>query len=290
MNEIFGTENNDEVTGTAAVDRIFAGAGDDTVYGAAQYDAIDGGAGNDFLVGDILTGELPSLADSYFDWIRGGSGNDTIVGGAFSTIAFEPANGQPVETFVGVNGGQVGGDGGNALWGQDGDDRIWGGMGADVIGGGSGNDVINPLGGQDTVYGGAGNDTIRKLSGAALIYGGDGEDRIVGAAGDDTIWGGAGNDTLNGDGENIGGRDVFAFATGHGEDTIETFTIDDDTLDFSGLATPFTSLADVVAASEQVASPNTNYDFALLIQTSATDSVMLLSNTQINPNELMLIL
>lgn len=290
MNNIIGTEDDDNLSGSAAVDLIVGGSGNDTIFGADQYDAIDGGPGDDFIVGDFQTTNLPTLVSNYFDWIRGGTGNDTIVGGSFSSIPFEPAEGQPVETFVGVNGGQVGGDGGNALWGQEGNDDIWGGMGDDVIGGGEGDDAINPLGGQDTVFGGPGNDTIHKLSGAALIYGGVGNDSIVGAEGDDTIWGGAGNDTINGDGDYTGGRDTFLFAADHGQDVIETFSVSDDALDFSSLSIRFASVADVVNASEQVASPNSNYAFALLIQTSATDSVLLLTNTEINPIELILIL
>ncbi len=284
MAQISGTAEADMLFGGNAIDFIDGDAGDDTIYGGLRYDAINGGEGHDFLVGDILISLLPTARDSQhteMDWIRGGSGNDTIVGGLFSTATFEPAMGQPVESFLAVKNGMTSGNAGDALWGQAGDDKIYGTNGDDVAGGGTGDDFMRMLGGDDTLFGGPGNDAISKSSGSGVFFGGEGDDVITASFESDTIWGGAGDDTLDTGGAIGDHSDYLAFLTGHGNDVVLTFTPDKDTLDFSGIDGAFATIVDVEAASENVVSPNSQYDFAMLIRTSETDSVLLLSNSEI---------
>jgi VCBS repeat-containing protein len=161
----------------------------------------------------------------------GGGGNDTLTGNA----------------------------NGNVLSGNDGNDVIDGGIGSDTMTGGLGDDtytvdnagdqVIEAAGqGIDTVlttlntyslaattpmanmsnadnltFIGAGNFNGTGNNLANVITGGAGTDTLNGAGGNDRIIGGGGNDTLNGGAGNGGGNDVFAFAAGFGNDTIQNF-------------------------------------------------------------------
>ena len=73
-----------------------------------------------------------------------------------------------------------------------------------------------------------------------------GDDSLYGGEGADTLEGGAGNDVLQGDIPNrtIRGReftydsgvDTFVFAAGHGNDTINHFTDDEDLIDLTALS------------------------------------------------------
>jgi len=114
---------------------------------------------------------------------------------------------------------------------------------------------------------------------AHLIFGGDGDDRILAGSGDDTIWGGAGDDTIVGDQTDgpvfdSSHADIFLFASGHGNDVLEGFSAE-DILDLSPLDAGFSSLEEVYAATEDATPVSDGYNFALLIHTSATDSILL---------------
>jgi trimeric autotransporter adhesin len=72
---VFGTKNNDILTGSAGKDYLFGGAGDDVLGGLGGNDILRAGAGNDTL--------------------EGGAGNDTLLGGQGADIyKFEGKNGQ----------------------------------------------------------------------------------------------------------------------------------------------------------------------------------------------------
>ncbi|NEQ39352.1 MAG: hypothetical protein F6K40_25095 [Okeania sp. SIO3I5] len=68
LNQIQGTEEDDNLTGTPENDGIFGDTGNDILTGDAGNDFINGGDGN-----DILTGGLG------VDRLRGGDGQDTFV-------------------------------------------------------------------------------------------------------------------------------------------------------------------------------------------------------------------
>ncbi|MGB0934868.1 MAG: putative Ig domain-containing protein [Alphaproteobacteria bacterium] len=227
---IFGTENQDSLTGTLGADIIEALGDNDTVSGdsaghlhtqIAGDDIIEGGAGNDAIYGDAAFDMMYSVGGD--DTIDGGSGNDVIIGDAGGATG--SAYGGSLVSSVGgddiIHSGDgddvIIGDAKNFLWygSKGGDDYIDAGAGDDFIFGDSGSHMLDTSeGGDDTILGGAGNDTIfgdtggsdNGLGGDDFIDGGAGVDTVYGQSGDDTIVydaidalmdGGAGFDTLD---------------------------------------------------------------------------------------------
>ena len=79
----YGTDLNDDLTGTAGVDEINGLAGNDSIYGGAGNDTLDGGTGNDNIFGE--DGD---------DILIGGEGNDYLIGGnGADTYIFNPGFG-----------------------------------------------------------------------------------------------------------------------------------------------------------------------------------------------------
>lgn len=109
--------------------------------------------------------------------------------------------------------------------GGDGDDSLYGQAGHDTAYGGAGNDLLEGGDGDDSLYGELGRDTL---------YGGVGFDSLQGGPGADTLNGGIGNDALiGGDGE-----DVYLYASGDEQDTINNVSNDSETdrLQFTNVA------------------------------------------------------
>ncbi|BAY07756.1 SdiA-regulated domain-containing protein [Calothrix sp. NIES-2098] len=110
---IFGTLNQDNLTGTNQKDLIGGLAGDDSLKGGNGEDTIYGGLGNDSLNGengnDILYGNDGN------DSLDGGNGNDTLYGDSGN------------DTLIGGNGDDllVGGKGSDFLTGSNGSDRFY---------------------------------------------------------------------------------------------------------------------------------------------------------------------
>ena len=79
----YGTDLNDDLTGTSGVDEINGLAGNDSIYGGAGNDTLDGGTGNDNIFGE--DGD---------DILIGGEGNDYLIGGnGADTYIFNPGFG-----------------------------------------------------------------------------------------------------------------------------------------------------------------------------------------------------
>lgn len=157
MNQFWGGDGNDSVTGSAGTtnlrggngdDTLTGGSGRDTAYGDAGADTLNGNGGNDYLRGGVND-----------DILSGGIGNDTLYGD----------------------------DGVDELNGGDGEDILHGGTGIDTINGDAGNDKIYGEGDADLISGGDGNDTIRAGAGDDVITGGNGNDVMYGEAGGDTF-------------------------------------------------------------------------------------------------------
>ena len=142
--------------------------------------------------------------------------------GAPGAVLSRVANGEGGFDVNGTNGNDTafGENGDDVIRSFDGNDAAVGFDGDDFIDVGSGNDQAFGSGGDDVVIGGAGNDILRGDNEAA----GNGADVIIGGAGDDL---------LKGDGSGQVGADRFVFAAGDGNDIIEDFQVDVDTLDFS---------------------------------------------------------
>lgn len=135
------------------------------------------------------------------------------------------------------------GTGDDTLSGGEGDDELGGEAGRDNISGGFGRDTLRGNAGPDTLRGGAGDDRLEGAGGADLIEGGDGDDTLNGGNNADTLRGGRGDDVLRGG----GGKNLFEAGPGanvlvgggqadtfeiSGKDTIEGFTMGQDTLSF----------------------------------------------------------
>ena len=79
----YGTDLNDDLTGTSDVDEINGLAGNDSIYGGAGNDTLDGGTGNDNIFGEDGN-----------DILIGGEGNDYLIGGnGADTYIFNPGFG-----------------------------------------------------------------------------------------------------------------------------------------------------------------------------------------------------
>jgi Ca2+-binding RTX toxin-like protein len=205
LNEVYGTEQADNLiggTGTdiiygyASNDRIEGGYGDDTIMGGDGEDTIMGGVGNDRINGGALSDYID--AGSGDDWVNGGRGPDTIYLGSGN------------DTFVDL-----------LQYGDAGIDTVYGGAGDDTITAGGGNDILSGGSGRDTIFGGTGHDTISGDSGGDLLYGGLGSDTIHGGTGNDTINGGNQSDTIYAGAGNdivIGGRGADTAYLGDGND------------------------------------------------------------------------
>ncbi len=201
-----GSEYNDQLEGDNNANVISGGSGNDMLRGLNGNDTLNGGAGNDSIDGndgaDVLYG-----ADGT-DTINGGIGNDTVVGGSGSDLI----SGQDGDdSLAGDDGNDTlfGGAGNDRLTGGDAEDQLNGGAGNDTLSGDGGNDILDGGAGADSFVGGEGADTatyaasttglIVNLAQPALNTGDAQGDTFTGIEG---LRGSAFNDTLTGDGQN----------------------------------------------------------------------------------------
>lgn len=210
IERILGSEFDDVLAGTGAVDKLEGGAGDDMLDGRGGNDTLRGGAGNDRITGkdgdDVIYGGTGN------DVLNGGVGADALDGGDGSdTASYAGANsGVEVHLYdINLNTGDASGDTyisienfegssfNDMFWGTDGNNRIDGGAGNDTIDGMLGDDILYGGDGADTIYGAGGNDTLIGGSGGDDLYGHAGDDVLDGGAGDDYMYGGDGFDTAS---------------------------------------------------------------------------------------------
>lgn len=156
--------------GSTTIENAFGGDGNDTITGNSSNNLLFGGRGNDTISGG-------NGNDSIF----GGAGADTIDGGAGDDIVYYTKSTAAVTVNLGTNvntGGEAQGDsigGVEYVWGSYHDDNITGDAnnnallgsdGNDTLTGGNGNDWLQGQEGNDTLIGGAGNDTLDGGNGA----------------------------------------------------------------------------------------------------------------------------
>ena len=144
---IFGSDDDNILEGTAGNDVIAGLGGNDVIYGLGGKDVICGGDGDDVMSGG--SGNDTLLGEAGNDVLRGDSGNDVVQGG----------DGQD-SLDGGIGADQLFGDNGDdVLHGEAGDDILRGGDGNDILSGGDGNDSLNGGNGNDVCDGGGGTDT-----------------------------------------------------------------------------------------------------------------------------------
>ena len=177
IEQVYGSEHDDTLTGGTAADLLVGLGGADTITGGAGNDDLDGGDG-----ADVLT------AGDGADFVYGGDGADQLLGQAGNDRLDGEAGDDVVD----------GGDGLDTLRGGAGADQLTGGLAADELSGGGGDDVLAGGDGNDTVQGEDGNDTITGGIGDDLLLGDDGDDSLFGEAGRDRLNGGHGVNVLDG--------------------------------------------------------------------------------------------
>jgi Ca2+-binding RTX toxin-like protein len=109
-----GTIQDDYITGTGGVDRIYAGDGKDEVYASNGADSVYGGSGQDQLIGDD---DIDSLANN--DHIYGSSGDDVLSGESGS----DRLDGGRQDDTIYAKAPK--GEGKDTIKGDDGDDTIY---------------------------------------------------------------------------------------------------------------------------------------------------------------------
>jgi|GEM_PF-2275048 len=189
IENLFGSNFDDSLTGDGGDNIINGFGGDDTILGLSGNNLLEGGLGDDTFISHLG-----------IDTINGGGGRDTA-----------DYSGSNAAVNIGTNNGAIN-SGGHA----EGDvispitENLTGSAYADTI---TGNTLANFL------IGGGGNDTINASSGNDTIFGDDGDDLLLGSRGSDIIYGGAGNDTAsysNTDNTVIVNLAGLAFGSGHG--------------------------------------------------------------------------
>ena len=222
VENVYGSDYNDAVSGTEDKN---------TIFGEDGQDRIEGKGGDDFL--------------------RGGDGLDTIYGGAGDDLIFGDKD---IDSLMG-------GDGDDIIEGGGGDDMLMGGAGVDTLNGGAGADMIDGGGDKDTVRfywhdengvehssdavtvdlgagtgsgGWAEGDSYRDVENvdgsqmSDMLTGDGGANDLRGNKGDDTLMGGGGDDMLTG---GLGG-DTFMFGSNEGRNNIADFTSGEDMIKF----------------------------------------------------------
>lgn len=141
VNAVAGSDDDDELRGTAQADRIDAGTGDDVIWGFGGDDTILGGPGDDDISGTSGTRRDYIDAGAGDDRVRYVGDHSTVIGGAGHdelTHLGETGAGLIVEAGTGDDtlggSGQLdGGEGNDLLFHSYGITRMTGGEGADVF-------------------------------------------------------------------------------------------------------------------------------------------------------------
>ena len=172
IENLTGSEFDDDVYGSNGANTIQGGAGDDTVKGYAGNDKLSGNDGD-----DVLNGGLGA------DYLSGGTGSDTAsyaqAAAAVKVNLADPS----------LNAGEAKGDTFNSI------EHLEGSAFNDTLDGNAGANLLTGLDGHDLLRGAAGNDRLEGGIGGDTLGGGDGNDFLVGGAGADYLSGGNGADT-----------------------------------------------------------------------------------------------
>ena len=245
IDEVVGSAGNDIIIGSAGDDRLVGGNGNDLLHGGTGNDNLNGGAGDDTLVGGAGN-----------DTLDAGYGNDAIlfgVGSGQDTLSQydATATGTYTDTIRFAAGIKLD----DLTLGKSGNDLVIQLNGSDdqltvtnwfastayqvdqfefangavysadelfaikyVVTNFTESDADHTASGYvgvDLMVGGAGQDTLSGSSGDDLLSGGAGDDQLEGGNDDDLLLGGTGADTLN------GGSGNDTLIGGVGDDTLK---------------------------------------------------------------------
>ena len=271
-------------TGTATVDK--GSSGTDAIDGLADLMSWNGGGFNFYGThsNDVIN---LAMAEEQFLQVGGLAGNDTynvdnVIDSGLVALDYKHS---PSGIDLDLAEGRAANDGfgdvdtitGN-VWrirGSDFTDVIRGSANGEHFIGRQGNDTIDGRGGWDAVrfdrsccatitglrvrldlgtatgtwngeafaYTISNIEEVRGSDASDVLVGDAGDNRIRGRGGDDSIRGGAGNDRLQGE----GGRDTFIFEPGHGDDRIDDFANDNETIVLRGMNV---TVSDLLANAE----------------------------------------
>jgi Ca2+-binding RTX toxin-like protein len=234
---VMGTDGDDILRSTGAVEMINGGSGMDTLV----FDEGTRGVSVNLSTGKIRDSFGKSEVISSIEVVVGTSFNDTMTGSAGADI-FDGGAGNDRISAGGGNDEIYGGAGNDSMSGGDGNDKLVGGSGNDTLNGGNGFDLADYSG-----EGGGSGVTVNLAKGTAtdsygdtdklssiehvrgtdfadaitgnsannFFQGGGGDDVLDGAGGDDALWGDFGADKL------VGGTGNDSLAGGHGNDTLD---------------------------------------------------------------------
>lgn len=277
VENLIGTDFNDNLRGDANTNVIEGGTGGDAIYGYGGADILIGEAGNDdFWV---------SGTDSYDDTYNGGADYDEIQFSAdaffnFSTTYIDierlDMNGNDAIAELGVGfdfTGMVVTARGDML-GQGGDETITGSDSGDFIYGLAGNDILSGGLGGDRLFGGDDNDTLNGDDGTDYLYGEAGVDTINGGTGNDLIYGGEGADILNGgDGQDnfyVSGSEGIGDQFNGGSGTDDELILETDI--FLDNTTTFTNMEQVVFGGFRITAVlNDGFDLSGMTRSGASN-------------------
>jgi len=127
---VYGTDENDDITGSDAANVLLGNYGDDLLYGLGGDDTLNGGDGNDTVYGG--TGDDTLFGRSGTDHLFGGDGNDTLSGGSDRDFLFGGA-GNDILKGGSASDTLLGGDGNDQLLSGSGNNKMVGGHGADLF-------------------------------------------------------------------------------------------------------------------------------------------------------------
>ena len=185
IENIIGTDANDEITGSSTANELSGGDGDDLLVGGDGIDNLDGGEGLDTVNYGAEIGGIGGVTVNL--QMRSQQATDTF-GNQETLVSIERILGT---SFV------------DQLVGSIADEVLLGEAGADYLDGWEGNDTLNGGADIDTILGWDGNDNLFGEDGDDLLFGENGDDILNGGQGADTINGGDGSDTASYKGSNV---------------------------------------------------------------------------------------
>ncbi|WP_415896380.1 calcium-binding protein [Neptuniibacter sp. QD57_21] len=234
---MYGTEGDNSMTGSSAIDYMYGYAGNDTLKGGSGSDRITGGLGNDHLEGssgsDIYyfnrgDGQdvIKDTSTSGTDKIIFGEGilreHVTITRSGYDIVLTltDPAglatdsltlNNAHNSTSAAYRIEEAHFADGTVLTHDD----MY--LATQSMYGTESNDTLVGSSAKDYIYGYGGNDVVQAGSGGDYLYGHEGDDTLKGESGNDRITGGVGNDNLQGGADS----DTYYFNRGDGQDVIK---------------------------------------------------------------------